>query len=1170
MAMVRFPSGHLANAAVLALLAIYPGQVLSSDRIIDEIWAGSPPPSALKTLHAYVSRLRRALQASVDNDPIGELLLSRNPGYVLAINDSQIDAVRFERMVADASSALGSGQPDAAADGIREAMSLWRGTALADFAYEPFAATESQRLMERRIEAVELRIDADLALARHTSLVAELEGLVAEYPMRERLWAQLMTALYRCGRQADALGAYGRVRHALIEELGIEPGPELRLLERQVLEQSDQLAWQPVSRESTGSVATPLPRASGVAGSQDPAINGTVLVTPRTGADVLPFVGRDTQLDRLAEIVSEAPIEGIPRLAFVMGEAGCGKSRLLDEFKSRVTSDRVLAVTGLVEHENSLPYGPFAEMVRGVLDATGPAALERVGHLRADLAWLLPELGPRPSVTDGDLGTARARLAESILQLLARAGSGEPLLLLVDDAHRIDEGAVSLLHTLLNRRWARPVVVVLAYRTEAGGRRMKIEGPLVDLLGREGTTIVEVGRLSEPDLAALISRIGTGAPDADPENVAVRLRQRTAGIPLLVREVLASATDIDGAIPDQGGRQRSVTPLVSAVIGHRLNELSNDAVELLEVAAVIGQRFDVEVLAAVTEQNPTRVTELLEEALQAGIVVETGELDVLAFDHGLVRDVAAGPVSASRQIRLHGRAAAVLNGRGSAIDAARHGLLGYSAISAQDAVLLVLQGADSALSALEFETASQLCVEALGGPAQGLTPGARADLLLRLGRAQSLMGRLDEAEETWAKAAGLVRGTGDERRLAEIAIGTAPLGRVSTGSSQFRWELLSEVLERMGPGWSQLRLLVASEWLMEAALPHRRAVSPEFVVEVVKAANELGDPYALAAAYHIRHVMARAHRMPQGRELSDHLVEVAEGLGVGEWLFEGYLARLIDTAAEADGPGMDRALDQLRQTCATYRAPRAIWIFELAAATCARLRGEFEIAEEHGAAAAEIGGNLGIGDALPAVGAAAFLNAYHRGGLKELRTVLSDFADLVPEVAAWRFGVGLCDADDGDLDAARTTLVRGMEALPDEPEEIWLAGLCLAAELVGLVGADGSTIDRLSRLLVPYSGRLAIVGTLSSEFGPTDRCLGILSAARGDAERADHYFASAINFCDRLGARPWELRTRGDWIVVDRSAGRPARLWWNSVEPEMEALGLAGSMERLRRNFCGS
>ena len=327
------PIGAFRQRAVLALLAIYAGQVLSSDRIIDEIWAGSPPPSALKTLHAYISRLRRALHTSADNEATRGVLLSRNPGYVLTVDDSQIDAVRFERMVAEASSALGSGRPHAAADGIREAMSLWRGTALADFAYEPFAAPESQRLMERRIEAVELRIDADLALARHTSLVAELEALVAEYPMRERLWAQLMTALYRCGRQADALAAYGRVRHALIEELGIEPGPELRLLERQVLEQSSQLAWQPVSRESIGNLTGSRPKTNRSSGTQDPAINEAALVDRRTVVDLLPFVGRDAQLNRLGNIVFDTASEGVPQLVFLMGEAGCGKTRLLDEFE---------------------------------------------------------------------------------------------------------------------------------------------------------------------------------------------------------------------------------------------------------------------------------------------------------------------------------------------------------------------------------------------------------------------------------------------------------------------------------------------------------------------------------------------------------------------------------------------------------------------------------------------------------------------------------------------------------------------------------------------------------------------------------------------------------------------------------------------------------------------
>ena len=134
-----------------------------------------------------------------------------------------------------------------------------------------------------------------------------------------------------------------------------------------------------------------------------------------------------------------------------------------------------------------------------------------------------------------------------------------------------------------------------------------------------------------------------------------------------------------------------------------------------------------------------------------------------------------------------------------------------------------------------------------------------------------------------------------------------------------------------------------------------------------------------------------------------------------------------------------------------------------------------------------------------------------------------------------------------------------MEALPDEPEEIWLAGLCLATELVGLAGADDSTIEQLSQLLDSRAGGFAIIGTLSSGFGPTDRCLGILNAASGKSDRADEYFASAISVCEQLGARPWELRTRTDWFVADRWKGRPPRTWWPSLESELQASGLDGS-----------
>ena len=211
--------------------------MVSTDRIVEEIWAGDPPPSAVRTVHSYVSRLRSILGAEGGRD----LLVRREPGYVLDVDPACVDAVRFERLVGQGLAALDRGDPASAEGDLRAALGIWRGDALADFAYEAFAAAESRRLEERRLEATELRIDADLLLGRHAQLIADLEGLVAVHPLRERFWAQLMVACYRSGRQSDALAAYGRIRAILIEELGIEPGDELRLLERQVLEQSTDL-----------------------------------------------------------------------------------------------------------------------------------------------------------------------------------------------------------------------------------------------------------------------------------------------------------------------------------------------------------------------------------------------------------------------------------------------------------------------------------------------------------------------------------------------------------------------------------------------------------------------------------------------------------------------------------------------------------------------------------------------------------------------------------------------------------------------------------------------------------------------------------------------------------------------------------------------------------------
>ena len=219
--------------ALLVALALDPGRVVSVDRLLESLWPGDPPDTAAHAVQVYVSQLRKAL----GNDVIS----TRPPGYVLELDPAWVDAHRFARLVGEGREALGGGDPATASSLLREALALWRGPALADFTYEPFAQAEIARFEELREAALEDRIEADLVLGRHAEALSELEALVEAQPLRERPRAQLMLALYRSGRQADALAAYRDARETLVEELGIDPGPELKALEAAILRQDESL-----------------------------------------------------------------------------------------------------------------------------------------------------------------------------------------------------------------------------------------------------------------------------------------------------------------------------------------------------------------------------------------------------------------------------------------------------------------------------------------------------------------------------------------------------------------------------------------------------------------------------------------------------------------------------------------------------------------------------------------------------------------------------------------------------------------------------------------------------------------------------------------------------------------------------------------------------------------
>jgi DNA-binding SARP family transcriptional activator len=219
--------------ALLALLLLSPNEVVPADRLIDELWGGDSPEGGAGALRVNVARLRKVLPEGV--------LETRSPGYLVRVTADELDLHRFERLVDEGRSLLARSLAAEASQRLREALSLWRGRALADFAYDSFAQPAIARLEEIKLAAIELRVDADLALGRHAELVAELEGLVAQHPLRERLRGCLMTALYRSGRQADALDAYQSARRTLVDELGIEPSPGLQELERAILRQDPAL-----------------------------------------------------------------------------------------------------------------------------------------------------------------------------------------------------------------------------------------------------------------------------------------------------------------------------------------------------------------------------------------------------------------------------------------------------------------------------------------------------------------------------------------------------------------------------------------------------------------------------------------------------------------------------------------------------------------------------------------------------------------------------------------------------------------------------------------------------------------------------------------------------------------------------------------------------------------
>jgi DNA-binding SARP family transcriptional activator len=387
----RISLGGVRQRAVLAFLLLHGNETVTRDVIVDELWGENPPPTAVKVLQNCVSALRKELRGGADT------LRTVGGAYALRVAPDELDRDRFESLLAEGRAALSAGDCADAAERLRNALALWRGSPLSDFAYERFAQEEINRLEELHLAAVEERIDADLGVGRHVEVVPELEALVARHKLRERLHGQLMLALYRSGRQAEALEAYHAARRTLQAELGIEPGRSLHELERAILSQDPTL--DPPTAQDAPPRGRGIVRAGRLAAS--------------------PLVGREDELT-LLEAGLEDTLAGRGRLFVVVGEAGAGKTQLADEIASRAKQRGCRILWGRGWHGGGAPaYWPWRQALR--------------------------EIGRPVPEPEGADDAARFRFFEAVTEAVRGAASEQPLLLVFDDLQAADEDSLLLL-----------------------------------------------------------------------------------------------------------------------------------------------------------------------------------------------------------------------------------------------------------------------------------------------------------------------------------------------------------------------------------------------------------------------------------------------------------------------------------------------------------------------------------------------------------------------------------------------------------------------------------------------------------------------------------------------------------------------------------------------------
>jgi DNA-binding SARP family transcriptional activator/tetratricopeptide (TPR) repeat protein len=1129
---VNGESLHLSSVkqrSILCLLARTANRIVPTTELEDELWFGSPPVTAASALRVHVSGLRAALAPAQPHCRI----VQSGRGYRLDVESQCIDVFRF--------ATAAESMTRATLSDLNDTVALWRG--------EPFDGADSPRLREYAehlnrlmIELSERRFELQLEAGQHHEIAEALADAVRAHPYRERLVAHHMVALYRCGRQTEALAEFEECRRRLAEQLGLQPSPQLAALQLRILEHQ-----VPEVLRATGLIiGTEEPgvdhdendenRESGLVGKENTRSDWRIAFPSSLTRLGGPIVGRVFDRSVVRTAIDGCHTKDAPgRVVIVTGVAGIGKSRLLEAIGEDAGNENMAILHGWFS-ANGPAFEGVSEMLRPIFAEIPEQFLNgELAVASRHLERIVPTISFRRSGHASNRANEVERLplfeaVHSVLDFVARRTGA---VLVLDDVHWADVGSLELLRFLGRRGLPNSTLLVLAART---GSEFKSSYLVLDEFAKSAsTTWLDLGALGKTTVMELVREVQPDRPDHAIDTHADYLLAQTAGIPLLIAASLGRDVVRDGEDGYSDGLMQ-MPRAAKSVLEERLRSMREETVVVLRHASVSTAPFGPEFCESFGF-GWEQVADALNEGVESGVLVAVpASARGYRFGHEMWREHLYSQLTARQRISAHAVAGAFANEAGPmwTFDLAYHSCCAVPMVDIGLALVRSKVAAEQAVAMRGFESAGQILERALAleddRPASFRKEEVRrvaGELKSLAGRAWALAGDSVRANRWFYDAFEIAVEVGDYETAASVVLGLTHKGLALLTNP--RLTQMIETATVMVPHHEVLLRLRLSAAYIESLDndPDWQSVN-NAASDLVRELRTLNDATALSTALVVQ---ARRHN---GDPDVSRLVETANEVCAMTSRLESKSAyldaldfSLLARLRSGNLEETQRALDVYEAVSHTYPKPWDQCLAASVRSTLAMLRGDRVEAHIQIGRTRELGERYQTADYEGIFASQMFVDHLFDGSVGQLLDAVRDVADHYASVPAWRCALGLSEAcAQGAATKAVSERVSAAvaELAGSSRKNFWLTGMGLAAEFAFQFG-DAKVGRAVGDLLHPYADQLVVVSLGVTAMSTVDHYAGLAHAAAGDLVNAETRLRNALRWADVYGARACEMDT---------------------------------------------